>query len=101
MRGYPQKLVDYSSGGVPGIGARAGDWTKAARVRFPNLKPSTTAISLRLPVMLLTQRSPQARCSVSSSDQDLACGNDRNAMIIERVTQGHASVTATRAIIVV
>jgi len=26
------------------------DWSKAERVRFPNLKPSTTAISLRLPV---------------------------------------------------
>ncbi|MGB9352855.1 MAG: BrnA antitoxin family protein, partial [Pseudolabrys sp.] len=26
------------------------DWTKAQRLRFPNLKPSTTAISLRLPV---------------------------------------------------
>ena len=29
------------------------DWTKAARARLPNLKPSTTAISLRLPVTLL------------------------------------------------
>jgi hypothetical protein len=29
------------------------DWSKAERVRFPNLKPSTTAISLRLPVALL------------------------------------------------
>jgi predicted DNA binding CopG/RHH family protein len=29
------------------------DWSKAERVRFPNLKPSTTSISLRLPVMLL------------------------------------------------
>ncbi len=29
------------------------DWSKAARVRFPNLKPSSTAISLRLPVLLL------------------------------------------------
>ena len=29
------------------------DWTKAQRVRLPNLKPSTTAISLRLPVTLL------------------------------------------------
>jgi predicted DNA binding CopG/RHH family protein len=29
------------------------DWTKAERVRFPNLKPSTTTISLRLPVTLL------------------------------------------------
>ena len=29
------------------------DWSKAKRVRFPNLKPSTKAISLRLPVDLL------------------------------------------------
>lgn len=29
------------------------DWTKAARARFANLKPSTTAISLRLPMPLL------------------------------------------------
>ena len=31
------------------------DWSKAARVRFPNLKPSTTAISIRLPLGLLEQ----------------------------------------------
>lgn len=29
------------------------DWSKAERVRMPNLKPSTTSISLRLPVSLL------------------------------------------------
>lgn len=29
------------------------DWSKAERVRFPNLRPSTTAISIRLPVQLL------------------------------------------------
>lgn len=29
------------------------DWTKARRARFPNLKPSTTSISLRLPISLL------------------------------------------------
>ena len=29
------------------------DWSKAERVRLPNLKPSTKAISLRLPVSLL------------------------------------------------
>lgn len=29
------------------------DWSKAERVRLPNLKPTTTAISLRLPVALL------------------------------------------------
>ena len=25
------------------------DWSKAERARFPNLRPSTTAISIRLP----------------------------------------------------
>ncbi len=29
------------------------DWSKAERARFPNLKPSTTAISIRLPSDLL------------------------------------------------
>jgi len=29
------------------------DWNEAERAAFPNLKPSTTAISLRLPVSLL------------------------------------------------
>jgi len=29
------------------------DWRRARRVRLPNLRPSTTAISLRLPVSLL------------------------------------------------
>ena len=29
------------------------DWSKAERGRFPNLKPSTTSISLRLPLTLL------------------------------------------------
>ena len=29
------------------------DWSRATRVRLPNLRPSTTAISLRLPVSLL------------------------------------------------
>ncbi len=29
------------------------DWTKAERIRLANLKPSTKAISLRLPVDLL------------------------------------------------
>lgn len=31
------------------------DWSKARKVRFPNLKPSTIAISLRLPVTLLEE----------------------------------------------
>ena len=31
------------------------DWSKAVRVRFPNLKPSSSSISLRLPLPLLEQ----------------------------------------------
>lgn len=31
------------------------DWSKAHQVTFPNLKPSTTTISLRLPEMLLAE----------------------------------------------
>ena len=31
------------------------DWSGAKRMRFPNLKPSTTAISIRLPSGLLEQ----------------------------------------------
>ena len=31
------------------------DWPRARRVRLPNLQPSTTAISLRLPVSLLEE----------------------------------------------
>ncbi len=31
------------------------DWARAARVRLPNLQPSTRAISLRLPVSLLEE----------------------------------------------
>lgn len=31
------------------------DWSKAQCVRLPNLKPSTTSISLRLPIDLLEQ----------------------------------------------
>jgi predicted DNA binding CopG/RHH family protein len=31
------------------------DWSRAQPVRFANLKPTTTAISLRLPISLLEQ----------------------------------------------
>ena len=31
------------------------DWSTARMVRFPNLKPSSTAISVRLPETLLTE----------------------------------------------
>jgi predicted DNA binding CopG/RHH family protein len=31
------------------------DWSKARAIRFPNLRPSSTAISVRLPDTLLTE----------------------------------------------
>jgi predicted DNA binding CopG/RHH family protein len=31
------------------------DWSKAVQPNFPNLKPSTTAISLRLPISMLEE----------------------------------------------
>jgi predicted DNA binding CopG/RHH family protein len=41
------------------------DWRKAGRARFPNLKPSSTAISLRLPVGLLE------RIKIAANKQDV------------------------------
>jgi predicted DNA binding CopG/RHH family protein len=41
------------------------DLSEAQRVRFPNLKPSTTTISIRLPVSLLEQLNIAAnKCDV-------------------------------------
>lgn len=41
------------------------DWSKAERVRLPNLKPSSTSISLRLPNALLE------RIKVAASKRDV------------------------------
>jgi predicted DNA binding CopG/RHH family protein len=41
------------------------DWSKAERVRLPNLRPSTTAISLRLPLSLL------GRIKVAANKRDV------------------------------
>ena len=41
------------------------DWRAAERARFPNLKPSTTAISLRLPAGLLE------RIKVAANKRDM------------------------------
>jgi predicted DNA binding CopG/RHH family protein len=53
------------------------DWSKAERVRLPNLKPSTTAISIRLPLALLEQIKIAANKRVSIADQDVAGGEGR------------------------
>lgn len=41
------------------------DWSKATRAQFPRLKPSTTSISLRLPVPLLE------RIKIAANKQDV------------------------------
>ena len=61
MTGAPKKVpvfVDEAEERAYWERANSGadlDWSRAKRVRLPNLQPSTTAISLRLPVSLLEQ----------------------------------------------
>lgn len=58
------------------------DWTKAQRAIFPNLKPTTRTISLRLPQHLLDSIKPQptlAMCPISRSSR---CGCRRSCIAI-------------------
>jgi predicted DNA binding CopG/RHH family protein len=55
------------------------DWGKAERVVLPNLKPSTTSISLRLPVSLL------ARIKVEANKRDVPYQSLIKAWLAEKV----------------
>ena len=44
--------------------AKPVDWLKAKRVPLPNLKPSTQSISLRLPVIPLSESRPRRMARV-------------------------------------
>jgi predicted DNA binding CopG/RHH family protein len=55
------------------------DWDKAKRARFPNLKPSTTAISLRLPVALLE------RIKVAANKRDVPYQSLIKSWLAEKV----------------
>ena len=55
------------------------DWSKAERVRFPNLKPSTTSISLRLPVGLLD------RIKIAANKRDMPYQSLIKAWLAEKV----------------
>jgi len=57
------------------------DWTKAHPVRFPNLRPSTTAISLRLPVGLLE------RIKVAANKRDVPYQSLIKAWLSEKVNE--------------
>lgn len=55
------------------------DWGKAERVRFPNLKPSTTSISLRLPIGLLD------RIKIAANKRDMPYQSLIKAWLAEKV----------------
>lgn len=57
------------------------DWSKAARVSFPNLKPSTRTISLRLPAWLLDE------LKVLANKQDIPYQSLMKMYLSERVAQ--------------
>ncbi len=58
------------------------DWGKAERVRLPRVKPSTTAISIRLPVGLLE------RIKVAANRQDVPYQSLIKVWLAERVGKG-------------
>lgn len=55
------------------------DWSQAQRARFPNLKPSTTAISLRLPLPLLE------RIKIAANKRDMPYQSLIKAWLAEKV----------------
>ena len=57
------------------------DWSRASTVTFPDLKPSTTAISLRLPVSLLE------RIKVAANRRDMPYQSLIKAWLFEKA--GH------------
>jgi len=56
------------------------DWSKARPARFPNLKPSTTAISLRLPLSLLE------RIKLEANKRDVPYQSLIKVWLMERLT---------------
>jgi predicted DNA binding CopG/RHH family protein len=58
------------------------DWSKAERVRFPNLKPSSTSISLRLPLPLLE------RIKIAANKRDVPYQSLIKMWLAERVAEG-------------
>ncbi len=58
------------------------DWNRAEHVRFPNLKPSSKAISLRLPVDLLE------RIKVAANKRDVPYQSLIKVWLSEKVDAG-------------
>ena len=55
------------------------DWSNVERVRFPKLKPSTTAISIRLPLGLLEQ------IKIAANKRDVPCQSLIKVWLAEKV----------------
>ncbi len=60
------------------------DWSKARRVTFPNLKPSTTTISLRLPQGLLDQ------LRILANERDVPYQSLLKVFLAERIAKERA-----------
>jgi predicted DNA binding CopG/RHH family protein len=58
------------------------DWSKAERVRLPNLKPTTTSISLRLPVSLLDN------IKIAANKRDMPYQSLIKSWLAEKVSRG-------------
>lgn len=58
------------------------DWDKAERARFPNLKPTTKSISLRLPVSLLE------RIKLAANKRDVPYQSLIKTWLAEKVERG-------------
>ena len=61
------------------------DWSKAKLTRFPNLKPSTKTISLRLPESLLD------RIKIEANKRDMPYQSLIKAWLAEDVEQGRTN----------
>ena len=59
------------------------DWSRAERVAMPNLKPSSTAISLRLPVALLE------RIKIAANKRDVPYQSLIKVWLAEKAAAGN------------
>ena len=62
------------------------DWSKARVVRFPNLRPSSTAISVRLPDTLLTE------LKLLANERDVPYQSLLKVYLADRVTAERARI---------
>ena len=67
------------------------DWSKAKNAKFPNLKPSTKTISLRLPESLLN------RIKIEANKRDMPYQSLIKAWLVEDVEEQRRTLTPTSA----